>query len=156
MDASEDRRASNRSPHMWGSGVGGHRFGREVHLFGFGDLALALDDIGSVIAVEVGDPALALGLPQPAVGDWQWWATRPVVLGIVALATAGLVALFRTADQSRPAGSASPGIRWCSAPPETGSRLGVSRSACSASSVCPWSASTAPCPGRRRCSSWSR
>ena len=47
--------------------------------------------------------ALALGLPQPAVGDWQWWATRPVVLGLLALVTAGLVAIFRTADRPLPA-----------------------------------------------------
>jgi hypothetical protein len=46
---------------------------------------------------------LALGLPQPAVGDWQWWATRPVVLGLLALVTAVLVALFRPADRPRPA-----------------------------------------------------
>ena len=47
--------------------------------------------------------ALALGLPHMAVGDWQWWATRPVVLGLLALVTAGLVAIFRTADRPRPA-----------------------------------------------------
>jgi hypothetical protein len=45
---------------------------------------------------------IALGLAQPPVGSAAWWLLRPVWLGLLALVTAGLIAVFRRADRSRP------------------------------------------------------
>ncbi|MBC6461259.1 acyltransferase family protein [Actinomadura sp. HBU206391] len=44
---------------------------------------------------------LALGLAQPSVGSLTWWLLRPVWLGLLALVTAGLIAVFRRADRPR-------------------------------------------------------
>ncbi|GAA2100141.1 acyltransferase family protein [Actinomadura alba] len=63
---------------------------------------------------------LALGLAQPPVGSVAWWILRPVWLGLLALVTAGLIALFRRADRPRPlvprsvgAGRAAVGVTLC-------------------------------------------
>lgn len=44
---------------------------------------------------------LGLGLAQPPVGGAAWWLLRPAWIGLLALVTAGLVALFRRADRPR-------------------------------------------------------
>lgn len=49
-----------------------------------------------------GAAQLVLGLAQPPVGSVAWWLLRPVWLGLLALVTAGLIAVFRRADRPRP------------------------------------------------------
>jgi len=38
--------------------------------------------------------ATALGLPEPAVGDWWWWLGRPAWIGLLAVLTAAMVTGF--------------------------------------------------------------
>jgi len=40
-----------------------------------------------------------LGITQPAVASWAWWATRPVLFGVLAAVTAVLVAVFVRFDR---------------------------------------------------------
>jgi hypothetical protein len=48
--------------------------------------------------------ARALGVVQPEVASVAWWLTRPVLFAVLAVVTAGLVALFVRFDRSpRPA-----------------------------------------------------
>jgi len=43
-----------------------------------------------------------LGITQPAVASWAWWATRPVLFAVLAAVTAVLVALFVRFDRPAP------------------------------------------------------
>jgi hypothetical protein len=56
-----------------------------------------------------GSGQLALGLSQPPVGGAAWWLLRPVWLGLLALLTGGLVAVFRRADRYRALGGSGYG-----------------------------------------------
>ncbi|HEX2314762.1 MAG TPA: acyltransferase [Thermomonospora sp.] len=44
---------------------------------------------------------IALGWAQPPVGGAAWWLLRPVWIGLLAVVTAALVAVFRRADRPR-------------------------------------------------------
>lgn len=44
---------------------------------------------------------LGPGLPLPAVGEPAWWLSRPLWLALLAVVTAGLVAVFRGAERTR-------------------------------------------------------
>ncbi|HET8594270.1 MAG TPA: acyltransferase [Intrasporangium sp.] len=51
----------------------------------------------ALMLVELGRRAVGLG--EPEVASWAWWATRPGLFLILALLTAGLVAVFVRCDQ---------------------------------------------------------